>query len=141
MLKRTELIREYRAGRDRQPTLEAGLRAKGHCITAVDVYEARAATSLSADARDALRAKKIDIALHYSRRSAQSFVGAVKAAGLEISALALPQCCISDVVAAVLREAGASRVLAAAAPDENAIFETLYRAIPVKRRAAKSGKG
>jgi uroporphyrinogen-III synthase len=40
----------------------------------------------------------------------------------------------------VLRDAGASRVLVAASPDENAIFEVLHRAIPVKRRTTKSGK-
>jgi uroporphyrinogen-III synthase len=43
--------------------------------------------------------------------------------------LALPQCCISAAVAAVLRDAGASQVTAAAQADENALFEALSRAL------------
>ncbi|MEP6836611.1 MAG: uroporphyrinogen-III synthase, partial [Bradyrhizobium sp.] len=46
-----------------------------------------------------------------------------------ISALALPQCCISSAVAAVLRDAGATQVTAAASTDENALFEALGRAL------------
>ena len=45
--------------------------------------------------------------LHYSRRSARAFLEAARADGVEISALAVPQCCISANVAAILREAGA----------------------------------
>ena len=48
--------------------------------------------------------------------------------GVEISALAMPHWCRSETVARVLRDAGASQVLGAAAPDENALFDTLERA-------------
>jgi len=67
--------------------------------------------------------------LHYSRRSARAFVEAARVAGVEISALAVAQCCISDAVAAIVRDAGATRVLAAKAPDENALLDTLIRAL------------
>jgi uroporphyrinogen-III synthase len=53
----------------------------------------------------------------------------VRTAGVEISALAIPQCCISTAVASVVRDAGATRVMAAASPDENALFEVLDRAL------------
>ena len=43
--------------------------------------------------------------------------------------LALPQCCISAAVAAVLRDAGATQVVAAAQADEKALFEALDRAL------------
>jgi uroporphyrinogen-III synthase len=74
-------------------------------------------------------ASRIEAVLHYSRRSARAFLEAARSGGVEISALALPQCCISSAVAAVLRDAGATQVLAAAQPDENALFEALDRAL------------
>jgi uroporphyrinogen-III synthase len=74
-------------------------------------------------------AHEIEAVLHYSRRSARAFLEAARAGGVEISALALPQCCISATVAAILRDAGASQVTAAASPDENALFEALGRAL------------
>ena len=67
--------------------------------------------------------------LHYSQRSARAFLDAARAAGVEISALAIPQCCISAAVASVVRDAGAMQVVVAATPDENALFEALERAL------------
>ncbi|MGH6717394.1 MAG: uroporphyrinogen-III synthase, partial [Bradyrhizobium sp.] len=67
--------------------------------------------------------------LHYSRRSAAAFLEAVRTEGIEISALAVAQCCMSGNIGAVLREAGAMQVVVAAAPDENALFEALDRAL------------
>ena len=58
-----------------------------------------------------------------------AFLEAVRAAGVEISALAIPQCCISAPVASVVRDAGAMQVMVAAASDENAMFEALDRAL------------
>jgi uroporphyrinogen-III synthase len=78
---------------------------------------------------DAFRDGGIDAVLHYSRRSARAFLDAARADGIEISALALPQCCISDAVAGLLREAGAMQVAAARTPDEAAVFEVLDRTI------------
>jgi uroporphyrinogen-III synthase len=74
-------------------------------------------------------ANQIEAVLHYSRRSARAFLEAARSGGVEISALALPQCCISATVAAVLRDAGATQVTAAAQADENALFEALSRAL------------
>jgi uroporphyrinogen-III synthase len=67
--------------------------------------------------------------LHYSRRSARAFLQAARAGGVEISALAIPQCCISAQVATVVRDAGATQVVVAATPDENALLEALDRAL------------
>ena len=85
--------------------------------------------SLPQEVCEAFAAHGVEAVLHYSRRSARAFLEAARAAGVEISALAIPQCCISDAVAAVVRDAGAAQVLVAAAPDENALFETLDRAL------------
>jgi uroporphyrinogen-III synthase len=70
--------------------------------------------------------------LHYSRRSARAFLDAARAEGVEISALAVPQCCLSETVAGVLREAGAPQVAVAASPDENALFGALERALRLR---------
>ena len=72
----------------------------------------------------------IEAVLHYSARSARAFVAAVQAAGVEITALALPQCCISEAVASVLRDDGATQVAVAHAPDEDAMLAALARALP-----------
>ena len=81
--------------------------------------------SLPREVCDAFVAGEIEAVLHYSRRSARAFLDAARDGGVEISALALPQCCISAGVAAIVREAGASQVAVAASPDENALFEAL----------------
>ena len=77
----------------------------------------------------AFAANGIEAVLHYSRRSARAFLEAARSAGVEISALSVPQCCISDGVATVLRDAGATQVMVAASPDENAVFGVLDRAL------------
>jgi uroporphyrinogen-III synthase len=77
----------------------------------------------------AFAANGVEAVLHYSRRSARAFLEAVRAAGVEISALAIPQCCISAAVGSIVRDAGATQVMVAASPDENALFELLNRAL------------
>jgi len=88
-----------------------------------------ALATLPRESLEAFATNAIAAVLHYSARSARAFVEAVQSAGIEISALSVPQCCISASVAAILREAGATRVQAAASPDENALFEALERAL------------
>jgi uroporphyrinogen-III synthase len=91
-------------------------------------------SGLPRETRDAFAANRLEAVLHYSRRSARAFLEAARAAGVEISALAIPQCCISDGVASVIRDAGATQVMVAATPDENALFGALDRALrPVSR--------
>ena len=91
------------------------------------------AKSLPSEVVDGIAAGRIEAVLHYSRRSAQAFVEAARTGGVEISALALPQCCLSAQVAEIVREAGATQVTVAARPDENALFEALKRALPARR--------
>ena len=107
----------YLAGRDRQPTLEAGLLGAGHEVTAVDVYEARAAASLSQEARAAIAAGDIDIALHYSRRSVEIFLTLLEAAALTDHLADMAHVALSDEVAAPLRVRGLE-VACAEKPDE-----------------------
>jgi uroporphyrinogen-III synthase len=86
-------------------------------------------SSLPRETCDAFAANRVEAVLHYSRRSARAFLDAARAAGVEISALAIPQCCISPAVASVVRDAGAMQVMVAASPDETALFAALDRAL------------
>jgi uroporphyrinogen-III synthase len=119
----------YLAGADLARDLAGELGDKGFTVVTHTTYRMVPASSLPREICDAFVAHQVEAVLHYSRRSARAFLEAARAGGVEISALALPQCCISLAVAAVLRDAGATQVTAAAQADENALFEALGRAL------------
>jgi uroporphyrinogen-III synthase len=119
----------YLAGADLARDLAGELGEKGFTVVTHTTYRMVPETSLPREVCDAFVAHQVEAVLHYSRRSARAFLEAARAGGVEISALALPQCCISSAVAAVLRDAGATQVTAAASADENALFEALGRAL------------
>jgi uroporphyrinogen-III synthase len=124
----------YLAGADLARDLAGELGERGFTVVTHTTYRMIPVSSLPREACDAFAASGIEAVLHYSRRSARAFLDAARAGGVEISALAIPQCCISAAVAAVVRDAGATQVMAAASPDENALFEVLDRALrPVSR--------
>ena len=118
----------YLAGEEISRDLPGELREQGFEVVTHIAYRMVPAKSLPGEVVDGFAAGRIEAVLHYSRRSARAFVEAARAGGVEISALALPQCCISANVAAILHDAGATQVTAAASPDENALFEALARA-------------
>jgi uroporphyrinogen-III synthase len=66
--------------------------------------------------------------------AARAFFEAARASGVEISALALPHCCISEAVAAVAHEAGAAQVAAARTLDEAAVLDALERIVKPSSR-------
>ena len=122
----------YLAGADLARDLAGELGEKGFSVVTQTTYKMVPAKHLPREVCDAFVAGEIEAVLHYSRRSARAFVEAARAGGVEISALALPQCCISAQVAEIVREAGATQVTVAAMPDENALFEALKRALPAR---------
>jgi uroporphyrinogen-III synthase len=119
----------YLAGAEIARDLASELEESGFRVVTQTTYRMIAVKSLPSEARDAFAANQVGAVLHYSQRSARAFLDAARAAGVEISALAIPQCCISATVASVLRDAGATQVVVAATPDENALFEALERAL------------
>lgn len=129
----------YLAGADLARDLGGELGEKGFTVVTHTTYRMAPAPSLPREVCDAFVAHEVEAILHYSRRSARAFLEAARSGGVEISALALPQCCISVAVAAVLRDAGATQVTAAASPDENALLDALGRA--VRPRAAPNLQG
>jgi uroporphyrinogen-III synthase len=119
----------YLAGADLARDLAGELAEKGFTVVTHTTYCMMPVSRLPQDVCDAFMAHGIEAVLHYSRRSARAFLDAARAGGVEISALALPQCCISAAVASILHDAGATQVMTAASPDENALFEALARAL------------
>lgn len=118
----------YLAGADLARDLAGELGERGFTVVTHTTYRMSPVSSLPHDVSDAFAANRIEAVLHFSRRSARAFLDAARAAGVEISALAIPQCCISAAVATVVRDAGATQVMVASSPDENALLEALDRA-------------
>jgi uroporphyrinogen-III synthase len=119
----------YLAGADLSRDLAGELGARGIDVVTRTTYRMVAVMRLPGDICEAFAANRIEAILHYSNRSARAFLEAARAAGVEISALALPQCCISASVAQVLREAGAARLAVAASPNEDALLSALAGSI------------
>ncbi len=119
----------YLAGADLARDLAGELGERGFTVVTQTTYRMIPLSSLPREVCDAFAANRVEAVLHYSRRSARAFLELVRAAGVEISALSIPQCCISAAVASVVRDAGATQVMVAASPDENALFAALDRAL------------
>lgn len=105
------------------------LAADGVPVESQIVYRMMAVRELPDAACRAFAADAVQAVLHYSRRSASAYVDAVERAGLSVSALAVPQICISAAVADVLRQADAARVTVASAPDETSLLDALQKAL------------
>lgn len=119
----------YLAGAELSRDLAGELASHGLEVVTRTTYRMAASSVLPREACEAIAASQVEAVLHYSARSARAFLDAVRSAGVEISALAVRQCCISAPVAAILREAGATRVTVASSPDENALLDMLDRAL------------
>jgi uroporphyrinogen-III synthase len=124
----------YLAGADLAHDLAGELGERGFNVITQTTYRMAPILSLPRDVRDAFAANRVEAVLHYSRRSARAFLEAARAGAVEISALAIPQCCLSEAVASIVRDAGAPQVMVARTPDEKALFEALDRALsPLSR--------
>ncbi len=116
----------YLAGAERAVDLAAALPNFAVCVAVI--YRAVAAQTLPDAAVQALKTG-IDAVLHFSRRSAETYVKAARAAGLGDSALAGPvHCCLSARIAEPLLQAGAVKILIAAQPNESALLALLKTA-------------
>jgi len=119
----------YFAGADLARDLPGELGERGFTVVTRTTYRMVAVPSLPEETCRAFAANEVEAVLHYSRRSARAFIEAVRAAGVEILALSLPQGCLSAGIAMVLRDAGTARVFVASAPDEAALFVALDGAL------------
>jgi uroporphyrinogen-III synthase len=112
----------YLAGADRSGDPAGALSGRGLAVRTIVVYRAIAAASLPPAAITAL-ADGIDGVLHFSRRSAEAYMNAARASGLNEAALEKPvHFCISAPVAEPLVQAGAVEIRVAEAPTEAAVM-------------------
>jgi uroporphyrinogen-III synthase len=111
----------YLAGTDRAHDLAAELAPWGIAVRTVEIYRAHAAKEFPAEVAAALRAGEIEGVLHFSRRSAETFVRCAERAGAVAAALEPRQFCISAAAAEPLARAGAANIRIAAQPDEDAL--------------------
>jgi len=117
----------YLAGEERSGDLAEALRARDFEVDLVVVYRLITAHVLPEAAAVALVAD-IDAVLHFSRAAAETFLQAARNSNLLAAALDKPvNLCMSEQVAAPLREAGAARVQVAARPNEDALLELCGR--------------
>ena len=104
--------------------MEAGLRAAGHEVHTVEVYDARAAQALTNEALSAIAARRVIAALHYSHRSAEIFLQLAQSAGVADALHDMTHVALSEHVAAPLRKLGL-QTLVAAKPDEEHLLSLL----------------
>jgi len=114
----------YLAAEDRSGDLAAALAPHGIAADTAVVYRMATNPRLAQDLGAALDARP-DGALHYSRRSAQTFLVGAGTAGRLDAALRLSHYCLSAEVAAPLRAAGATAVKVAPRPEEAALLGLL----------------
>lgn len=116
---RTPLL--YLAGEQRAADFESALRSHLFDVRTVAVYRTVASNELSPVVKAALVAGEIDGILHFSRRSAEAFVAAARAAGALANALAARHYCLSAQVATALANKAAG-VEVAPHPNEAALL-------------------
>ena len=106
--------------------LAGDLQARGFAVQTAIVYRAVTAATLPNEATDALAAG-LDGVLHFSSRSAESYVNGARAAGVLSQALVPAQFCLAEQIAAPLRHAGAATIRIAPRPNEAALIELICR--------------
>ena len=118
----------YLAAEDRTVDLGTELARHGLNTRTAIVYRANAAERLPPEAEQALAAGELEGVLHYSRRSAATFVRCADATGLHERALGLLHFCLSAQVAEPLLAAGAAHVRIASKPEEGALLQLIASA-------------
>lgn len=104
---------------------EASLRRAGYNLTTWTVYQALAQARLPKEAREALAEKRLDAAIHYSRRSVEILTSLIQAENLEVVFRELEHFCLSADVSEPLNSLKIKKISVAAAPSEDALFDVL----------------
>jgi uroporphyrinogen-III synthase len=100
------------------------LDAVGYRVNTAVVYRARVDARLPEAVARALTDGSLDGVLHYSRRSAETFLAAAAGNRIAINSLTCNHFCLSEQVAEPLAMQGA-RTFVAARPEEAAVLDLL----------------
>ena len=114
----------YLAGEDRAADVQGELAKRGIVARTMTVYK-NVTLDYPPELVDALRNRKIDVVLHFSRRSAENYVNGAKRTGLEQTAWAPKHFCLAAQVAEPLRAAGVGQISVAHEPNEAALLAIL----------------
>jgi uroporphyrinogen-III synthase len=120
------------AGEDHKAEPAEILRRNGHQVSSLIVYRARAQETLPDEAIHFLE-EPGGIVLHYSRRSAEILLLLARRARCEAGLVAKSHFVFSSDVAEPLRQAGATSVAQAKAPDEEALMEILMQELSARQ--------
>lgn len=113
----------YLTGADRSGDLAGTLRDRGFAVETIVVYHAIAETNFPFAAADAL-ATGVDGVLHFSHRSAQTYLALARKSRVE-ETLKPIQFCLSEQVAEPLRRARAAIIRVAPRPTEAAMLDLI----------------
>ncbi len=105
--------------------LRGALTPAGFVVRTEQLYDARAADSLSAAFTAALTADRIDAATFFSPRTAEHFVTLIRTARLEKPCEKIAALALSDAVAKALAPLRFRKILAAAHPNTDALLDRL----------------
>ena len=119
----------HAAAREVAGGLAGTLAAAGFTLRRIALYEAVAATKLSAAGAAELTARRLGFALFFSPRTAATFVRLAVAAGFEEACREVVALALSPAVAAALAPLGWRDIHVAEHPDEPALIAALDRAI------------
>jgi uroporphyrinogen-III synthase len=115
----------YLAGEDRARELAGEL--PDIAIDTAVIYRAAQVAGLPPIVRAALEEGRIDAVLHFSRRSADSYIECAEA--FLVAALRPMHYCLSERTAVPLRNAGAERIFVAGRPDEASLLGLVSRMV------------
>jgi uroporphyrinogen-III synthase len=113
------------AGDEVRPGVAGALLAAGYAYRQRTVYAALPASALSGRTQRELQGGRIDAALFYSPRTAQTFVTLVEPTGLADAMRAVTAVCLSAAVASPLQALAWAEVLVAASRDQQALLACL----------------
>ncbi len=116
----------YLAGKHRKPVLETAFPA----VATLETYEARACDHLPDEALKRLKSNRIDIILHYSRRSTEILLRLIHQQNIDLTELVTTHICLSRDVSVPFQTQGfdeksALRVKIAAFPDETSLMDLI----------------
>ncbi len=117
----------YLAGRPRRPDFETGLAAAGVDVRVLELYETLPVEWLPPALAEGLASRSLDVATHFSPRSAAVFAKLVTEADLTEAARSLRHLCLSAAVAAELATLGCRAVEVPARPSLDALLDMLDR--------------
>ena len=112
-------------GRDHKADVATLLERAGHVPVLWTAYAAEAVGVLPEEARRGLAERRLEAAMHFSRRSAAIALRLAGEAKLEATFIGLTHVCLSRDVGAPLAAAGATRIVTARNSDEASLLAAL----------------